>query len=111
MQYASQAEALQWHMEHADDEMGAGRGLRAWDEQVRRLGGRPVAVVYRLSASCCRVPAAYFPRPSRRLLRCRGVQVIFPVAFVEERQDSLNIEGAVRPPDTSSGISLRVFSL
>jgi len=46
MQYASQAEALQWHMEHADDEMGAGRGLRAWDEQVRRLGGRPAAVVY-----------------------------------------------------------------
>ena len=46
MNFASRAEALQLHMEHADDEMGAGRGLRAWNEQLRRHGGRAVAVVY-----------------------------------------------------------------
>jgi len=57
MQYASQAEALQWHMEHADDEMGAGRGLRAWNEQLRRHGGRPVAVVY--LAAAVSSPALY----------------------------------------------------
>ena len=46
MQYASQAEALHWSMDHADDEMGAARGLRAWREQVRRESGRIVPDSY-----------------------------------------------------------------
>ena len=50
MQYASQAEALDAHMEHPEDEVGAARGLRAWREQVRREGGRTVADSYLVAA-------------------------------------------------------------
>lgn len=50
MQYASQAEALQWNMDHAADEMGAARGIRAWRDQVRREGGRTVADSYLVAA-------------------------------------------------------------
>jgi hypothetical protein len=50
MQFASQAEALHWSMDHADDEMGAARGLRAWREQVQREGGRIVADAYLVAA-------------------------------------------------------------
>lgn len=46
MMYASQAEALHWNMDHADDEMGAARGLRAWRDQVRRESGRIVPDSY-----------------------------------------------------------------
>jgi len=46
MQYASQAEALQWHMEHADDEVGAYRGRRAWRDQCRRQHGHLLADSY-----------------------------------------------------------------
>ena len=50
MQFASQAEALHWSMDHADDEMGAARGLRAWREQVQREGGRIVPDTYLVAA-------------------------------------------------------------
>jgi hypothetical protein len=46
MKYASQAEALQLHMEHADDEVGAYRGRRAWRDQCRRLHGHLLADNY-----------------------------------------------------------------
>jgi hypothetical protein len=46
MKFASQAEALHWHMEHADDEIGAYRGRRAWRDQCRRLHGHLLADNY-----------------------------------------------------------------
>jgi hypothetical protein len=46
MNYASLAEALQCHMEHADDEVGAYRGRRAWREQCRRQHGHLLADSY-----------------------------------------------------------------
>ena len=46
MNFASQAEALQWHMEHPEDEVGAYRGRRAWREQCRRTHGHFIADAY-----------------------------------------------------------------
>ena len=46
MMYASQAEALDMHMTHPDDEVGAYRGRRAWREQCRRTHGQLIADAY-----------------------------------------------------------------
>ena len=70
MQFASQAEALHWNMEHADDEMGAARGLRAWSDQVRREGGRTVADTYLVAAVSS--PALYAWRARAYWRQCSG---------------------------------------